>query len=114
VNTTSTNKTVIIAVLLHSWSLVLSDVVHGLPGELQPHDRHLPPIPGTKLSWNKVIGVTQGVVSNWNTIDLSPGVFSAGTSSASTSAPPIVGSSSCHPRTGSWEIEPVDARETFL
>jgi hypothetical protein len=25
-----------------------------------------------------------------------------------------VGSSSCHPRTGSWEIEPVDARETFL
>ncbi|XP_072148985.1 G-type lectin S-receptor-like serine/threonine-protein kinase At2g19130 [Setaria viridis] len=74
---TPTKKT--IAVLLNSGNLALSDAANSsiVFWESFSHmtDTFLP---GAKLGWSKVTGLTHRIMSNRNTLDLSPGVYSAG------------------------------------
>jgi hypothetical protein len=55
----------------HGGNLVLSDAAnstdHHLLAELRPHDGHFSS-PGAKMGWNKVTGLSHGLVSNKNSL----------------------------------------------
>ncbi|KAF0893000.1 hypothetical protein E2562_021302 [Oryza meyeriana var. granulata] len=78
-NTTTSNTT---ATLLDIGNLVLSDASNSSIVFWESFDHMTDTfLPGAKMGWNKVTGLTHGLVSKKNSADLSPGVYSATPSS---------------------------------
>ncbi|KAL6894595.1 hypothetical protein ACP4OV_008693 [Aristida adscensionis] len=71
---TTTSDTV--AVLLNTGNLVLSDASNTTMAFWESFDHMTDTfLPGAKMGWNKVTGRVHGLVSNKNSIDLSPGTY---------------------------------------